>query len=298
MRKYTLASSTLGTYFKEPIEQAIRRNRMRRLEFASHLLEEDSADAKEAVLRTRNMVRDGALVIGSVHIPFGSPYDPSAADECERKANLGRIRKNVEMCIEAGLGAPHYTLHGSMEPMTPPERPHRMEQAHKSITELAGFFRDAGACVNIENLPRTCGGNCVEEILFMLKDQPENVGMTFDVNHWMNRAPLLPEMIRTLAPHINSFHLSDYDNVDEQHWAIPHQGVIGWHDVMKEIKALPQDINMIFECKFHDGVAWRGNTNLDSSVRIYEYAAYYLENIEKFEATDAEFETFAIPGNN
>jgi len=298
MRKYTLASSTLGTYFKEPIELAIRRNRIHRLELASHLLEEDDANAKEAVERILNMVRDGALVIGSVHIPFGGPYDPSAADESDRKRNLDHIKMNVELCVQAGLGAPHYTLHGSMEPMTPPERPHRIEQSHKSIAELAGFFKSLGACVNIENLPRTCGGNCVEEIQAILKDQPDNVGMTFDVNHWMNRAEQLPEMIRTLAPRINSFHLSDYDNVDEQHWTIPHEGVIDWHAVMKEIKALPQDINMIFECKAIQGVDWRGNTKYDTAVTKFEYAAYYLENIEKFEATDAEFKTFKVPGNN
>lgn len=298
MRKYLLASSTLGGKVTEPIAQAIRRNRFHTLELAARFLYEDTPEAKESVRLMSEMLKEGTLSIGSVHIPFGTPYDPSAADEADRKRNLANIKWVVEKCVNSGFGAPHYTLHGSMEPMTPPERAHRIEQSHKSIAELAGFFAGLGACVNVENLPRTCGGNCIEEMQAILDGQPENVGMTFDVNHWMNRAPMLPDMIRTMAPRIKSFHLSDYDNVDEQHWTIPHEGVIDWHAVMKEIKALPQDINMIFECKAIQGVDWRGNTNYDTAITKFEYAAYYLENVEKFEETDAEFKSFKVPGNN
>lgn len=299
MRKYILASSTLGTWFDQAMEDAIRANKFRQLELSAGLLyyEENKERSDETIRRIQNMVKDGALVIGSVHIPFGTPFDPSAIDENDRLRNCENIRMIVRKCVDAGLGAPHYTLHGGMEPTLDADRPHRLAQSHKSLSELAPFFAELGACVNVELLPRSCCGNTVEELQIITDGQPENVGVCLDVNHVMNRAAHLPEYIRALAPRIKSFHLSDYDNVDEQHWYIPHAGVINWHAVMPAIREIDHDVNMIFEARFLQGCTWRGNTKMDSAVRLYEYAAYYLENIEKFAATDAEFETFSVPGN-
>lgn len=290
MRKYTIASCSLGSFVNEKMEQSMRKSRIRRLELTGSLCTREEDDAVETVRRLQSMVQDGSWVIGSVHIPFGEPYDPSAADETARLANCERIREVVMKCVDAGLGAPAYTLHGGMEPTTDEERSLRLAQSRKSLAELAPFFKELGAYVNVEFLPRSCCGNCVEELQFITDGQPDNVGICFDVNHVMDHSRDLPRWITALAPRIRSFHLSDYDGVDEQHWLIPHQGVIDWHGVMAAIKAIDHDVNMIFECNFRGGVTWRGNTCLDSTPRIFEYSAFYLENVERFKELDDEFE--------
>ena len=56
-------------------------------------------------------------------------------------------------------------------------------------------------------------------------------------------------------------------------------------------------MNMIFECHALKGCDWRPYTAMDAAVRLFEYSAFYLENIEKFVDLDNEFEGFNIPGN-
>ncbi|MBO5959901.1 MAG: sugar phosphate isomerase/epimerase [Lentisphaeria bacterium] len=196
-----------------------------------------------------------------------------------------------------GLGSPAYTFHGGTEPTRDDERAHRLAQTKKSIAELAPFFAEHGAQMNIEILPRSCGGNCVEEIQYFMDGQPDNVGVVFDVNHVMNRAEQLPAMIRALAPRLHAFHLSDFDKVDEQHWTIPHCGVINWQAVMEAIREIPQDVYMIFETHCPQSVTWRGNTEYDSIIRLFEYSAYYLENVDQFAELDRAFKDFKLPGN-
>ncbi len=290
IRKYMVAACSVGGHITAEMERSIRNSNMKVMEFSSGIFLEDVPEAAESVRRIQNMVKDGDLTIGSVHIPFGEPFDPSAADEETRLRNCERIRENVRQTVAAGLGAPAYTLHGGMEPTLDEERPHRTAQSHKSLSELAPFFAELGATVNVELLPRSCIGNCPAELLAITDGLPEHVGICVDVNHYMSGYKEVPDVIRALAPRIHSFHLSDYDGVDEQHWLIPHQGVLNWHDIMKAVKALPQDLNMIFECKYRAGVDWRENTRHDATVGIFEYARFYLENAEKFEELDAEFE--------
>ncbi len=295
-RKYMVAACSVGGHITQEMERSIRNSNMRVMEFSAGIFREEGKEAQESIARVQNMVKDGALTIGSVHIPFGEFFDPSAADEEIRLRNCENIRQIVRQTVATGLGAPAYTLHGGMEPTLDEERPHRTAQAGKSLAELAPFFAGLGALVNVEILPRTCIGNCPAELKAITDGQPENVGIVIDVNHYMNRYAEVPDLIRELAPRIRSFHLSDYDGVDEQHWLIPHQGILDWHGIMREIKALTQDVNMIFECKYRAGVDWRENTRHDMTVRIFEYARFYLENIEKFEPLDAEFEQWLKEG--
>ncbi len=291
-RKYMVASCSVGGHVSAEMERSLRNGNMKVMEFYAGILREEDPEAAASVQRVQSMVRAGALEIGSVHIPYGELFDPSAADEDTRKQNCENIRNIVRQTIEAGLGAPAYTLHGGMEPTLDEERPHRTAQSRKSLAELAPFFTELGATVNVELLPRSCIGNCPAELKAITDGQAECVGICVDVNHYMSRYKEVPSVIRQLAPRIHSFHLSDYDGVDEQHWLIPHQGVLNWHEIMKEIKAIPQDLNMIFECRYRNGVDWRENTRHDATVRIFEYSKFYLENVEKFEALDAEFEEF------
>lgn len=99
----------------------------------------------------------------------------------------------------------------------------------------------------VELLPRTCLGNHEDELLEMIGQLPaEHFNLCIDVNHLMGRWREIPAVIRKCASRIRSFHISDYDGVDECHWQVGH-GIISWPEVAAEIKALDQDVLIIIE---------------------------------------------------
>lgn len=297
-RIYTAASCTFGTHIDEAMERALRRNRFKNMEFDAgivHYKKDERAD--QTIARMQSLVKDGAIVLKSNHLPWPAELNISSYEEADRAAACENTRKLILKLEEMGLGSPAYTFHGGTEPTTDEERAHRLAQTRKSIAELAPFFAERNAQMNVEILPRSCGGNCVEEMQYFMDGQPDNVGIVFDVNHVMNRAEQLPQMIRTLAPRIHAFHLSDYDNVDEQHWTIPHCGTINWQAVMAAIREIEQDVYMIFETHCPQSVTWRGNTEYDGIIRMMEYSAYYLENVDRFAELDHAFNDFQLPGN-
>ncbi len=297
-RIYTAASCTFGTHIDEAMERALRRNRFRNMEFDAGLVHyEKNEQSEETIARMQSLVKDGAIVLKSNHLPWPAELDISSCAEADRAAACENTKKLVLKLEDLGLGSPAYTFHGGTEPTTDDVRAHRLAQTRKSIAELAPFFAERNAQMNVENLPRSCGGNCVEEMLYFMDGQPDNTGLVFDVNHMMNRAEQLPDMIRALAPRIHAFHLSDYDNVDEQHWTIPHCGVIDWQAVMAAIREIRQDVYMIFETCCPPSITWRGNTEYDSIIRVAEYSAYYLENADRFAELDRAFSDFHLPGN-
>ena len=86
-----------------------------------------------------------------------------------------------------------------------------------------------GIRIAVEDLPRSCLGNCADELLF-LTDYGRHAGICFDVNHLLKESH--KEFVEKVGPYIITTHLSDYDRLDEKHW--PGDGCIDW----KELKAL------------------------------------------------------------
>ena len=297
MHVYAASTSCWGSNITRELADALRRNRMRKLEYMGRHLVEDSPESRESISLLQELVKSRAVEPASCHIPFGAPYDPSASDESDRRANCDRIREIVEKGAELGLAAPNYTLHGGMEPTADDERAHRMKQSKKSLEELVPLFQKLHASVNVELLPRSCLGHDEEELMEMVRSVPADVvGVNLDVNHVMNRAQELPRIIERLSPRLRACHLSDYDGIDEKHWMIPHQGLICWREVMASLNAVPQDLLLIFECNYQLK-SWLP-TPFDFGIRQCEYAAFYLENLDLFEESDKAFERFRVPGNS
>ena len=144
----------------------------------------------------------------------------------------------------------------------------------------------------MEFLPRTCVGNCVEELeQIVSRFDPDQVGICMDVNHVMNRNRELPAIIDRLAPRIRSFHISDYDGIDEAHW-LPGQGVIDWPEVMRRIRAIDHDLLLILETGWQ--VKHKVRQDPFFSFRQNEKACWYLENCERIQP---EMDSFLLPGN-
>ena len=184
------------------------------------------------------------------------------------------------------------SIHASNEPPLS-EHPQRIGQVCKTIEEMLPAARELGFVINVEFLPRTCVGNCAEELREIVSHfDAKQVGICLDVNHIMNRYQELPAMIYLLAPRIRSFHINDYDGIDETHW-LPGQGIHNWPELMKHIRAIDHDVLLILE------TSWQLNSKsrpIDPlfSLRQNECACWFLENCDRLVP---EIEKFQIPGN-
>jgi sugar phosphate isomerase/epimerase len=193
------------------------------------------------------LVDAGVIRVGSIHLPFGGPWDFSVADDAVRHAVVARQIELIDQC--APLGATQLTVHASAEPIDPAARRMRLGQALRSLEELLPVARRHGMRLAIEWLPRTCIGNQEEELFALVEPfSASEVGILLDVNHVMARHAELPSIIGTLAPRLVAFHFSDYNGIDECHW-VPgdSRGVIDWRGVMRAIQALGHDVRVIVE---------------------------------------------------
>ncbi|MBO4647688.1 MAG: sugar phosphate isomerase/epimerase [Lentisphaeria bacterium] len=293
MITYALSASSFGSYVTPIADAALRRARIRNYELNHHSCMDDTEKSVESGKRVRQLVAAGVIRPVSFHLPFcgGKGWDPSSLDEEKRKDVSARMQEMLRKAV--WMKAPNVTLHASNEPPLE-EHPQRIGQVCKTIEELLPLAEEQHFSINVEFLPRRCVGNCVEELQQIVSNfDPEYVGICFDVNHIMNRYRELPQMIDTLAPRIRTFHISDYDGVDEMHW-IPGQGLIDWPAVLRHIKAIDHDVVLILETH-HQLKSEHREIDPVFSLRQNEAACWYLENSDRIRA---EIAAFRIPGNN
>ena len=181
-------------------------------------------DMAEKAERDYKMLVGSGVSVSSCHLPFVG-YDISSLDEPARSNAVAALKnfigwsadRNIKMAI----------LHASFEPISPEERPMRLEKSAENIRELGRYANERGVVLAVENLPRTCIGNCSDEMLF-LTDSGKNAAICFDVNHLLIETHA--EFYEKVAPYAVTTHLSDYDRIDERHW-IPGDGCIDWGEL-------------------------------------------------------------------
>ena len=297
MHSYAISLSCLGPEVTADAVKSLRDSKLRLSEvsFSHALLENEKA--VESLRQMREMVHTGAIRVASVHLPFLTKdgwLDPSSPDEdirrrtCTLFARL--IRENTDL-----LG-PNMTMHASMEPIPPGERRVRLDQCRRTIEELLPLAREHHFSLNVEYLPRTCIGNSPDELMYMVEPfDPELVGICLDVNHVMDRWKELPAMVARLNKFIKSFHISDFDGIDELHW-FPGQGIIDWPALMDAIRAIDHEVLLIYETVWQL-VASNGFHAVSPfwAVRQVENSICFLENCADVVQCQSGF---AIPGND
>ena len=251
-------------------------SRMRRIEYscAGDVPPELVAARCEALIALRD---EGLVEISSIHIPFMPFADWAYASPVE--AVRRRAAKKVLDWLEGtrDCKCKLYSLHGSGEPVLDADRQASLAALRRTLEELVPFFVGIGASVNVELLPRSCIGRVPEELEAAVADFPaENVGICFDVNHLCGCPERVPEYIARLAPRLRSLHPSDYDGVDECHW-YPGLGVLDWPAVMAAVKAVPQELLLIFESA---GFLQAGKRRISSRFILENGVnnAYFCEN--------------------
>lgn len=181
----------------------------------------------------RNVVRtakETEVLLWSFHLPF-MPFrvnNIASTDAFVRRTTVDYLKVLIDRA--AGYaGIRTFVIHASGEPIAPETRAARMEYAKEGLAQLCEAVSSYGAVLAVEDLPRTCLGNCAEEIRELLTAD-ERLRVCVDTNHLLGgRKP--QDFIHALGDKIVTVHFSDYDGTDERHW-MPGEGIIDWNAVM------------------------------------------------------------------
>ena len=188
-----------------------------------------------------NMLIDSGVNVSSCHLPFGHMSDISALDEATRTTALGYYRAILDWIAATKIGIA--VIHASYEPIQYNERPTRLATAIDSIKTLGVYAKSRGISLAVENLPRTCLGNCADDML-LLTDNGKNASICFDANHLLIETHDV--FYEKVAPYVVTTHLSDYDRTDEKHW-FPGDGCIDWTTLFVSFKKHGYTGRFVFE---------------------------------------------------
>lgn len=224
--------------------------------------EEQAALFEEGVKK----IKDAGLEIWSVHLPFGETVSPAAPDEATRQANVVQTKKFVD--LTEGCGAQVYVIHASYEPIAPEDRTQMLDSAVKSLAEVNTYVQEKNARLALENLPRTCIGNALEDMSYIAEQIPD-LSLCFDTNHFTPEKPnynvrplqrLFPSLREKMNPsasdpvtfaqkfadRIITVHISDFDGIDECHW-FPGQGIVDFYGIHTALMDAGFDAPIMFE---------------------------------------------------
>ena len=170
---------------------------------------------------------EAGLRINSFHLRFGpfELYDVSATDEAKRVFAVEYQKKHIKEASECGIKL--FVLHASGEPIAESDRPARIEASKKSLCELAEYAAAFGSTIAVEDLPRTCLGNCSKELLDLVSVD-DRLRVCFDTNHLLGEK--ISDFVRNVGSKIVTTHISDYNFIDERHW-LPGEGDIDWNEL-------------------------------------------------------------------
>lgn len=209
-------------------------------------------------LQTQPMIEQGDQVYRNVlaagmkpataHLPFLHYWDISSCNKAERRLAIEAQRSLISHISD--LHIPLIVLHPSFEPIDPTEREARLVLSAEAIADLGAHARERGVVLAVENLPRTCLGNCAADML-LLTDHGRSASICMDVNHLLLETH--ESYINQLGPYIVHTHMSDYDRTDEKHW-LPGNGVIDWHALISRLTAVGYQGSYLFEIREYTAV--------------------------------------------
>lgn len=189
--------------------------------------------------------RKTGVQIWSFHLPFipFSQIDLSKPELAEYSIEV--CKSFIDKATKIGIK--NFIVHASGEPIDDSDRKIRMETAKKSLCELATYADKFGATIAVEDLPRSCLGNCSSDILELMSAH-EKLKACFDTNHLLSED--FSHFIHTVGDKIITTHISDYDYVNERHW-MPGEGKVDWQGLLADLKEIGYDGPWLYEIDFH-----------------------------------------------
>ena len=168
----------------------------------------------------------------SLHLPFDGQLSIAHAEKAVREKS---VKMNLELMKKAAdVGITHSVIHPGTEPTLPSDRAERLKESAENLHLLAEAGLKMGMTLCIEELPRTCPGNCAAEMQQLLAAHPA-LRSCFDTNHLLGESH--EDYLNAVGSSIVTLHVSDYDFIDERHM-LPGEGKVDWKAVMAHLESL------------------------------------------------------------
>ena len=194
--------------------------------------------------RIAELAKNSGVTLWSFHLPFApfSEIDISNPDLAGATVDyyLDLVKK------ASAIGIEKFIVHPSGEPISPEDRPLRLACAKEHLALLAQQAAELGAVICVEDLPRTCLGNCSGEMLELLSANSA-LRSCFDTNHMLSEE--LVSYANAVGDKIVTLHVSDYDFVNERHW-LPGEGDVDWKELYAAIRATGYSGPWLYELGF------------------------------------------------
>lgn len=180
----------------------------------------------------RRAADDTGLTIWSLHLPFSNDLSIAHKDAQVRKkameTNIALLRKLGEN------GISHAVVHPGTEPTADADRAERLKESRENLCLLTEEAIKDGVQLCVEELPRTCPGNCSEEMAYLLEAHPR-LRLCFDTNHLLKESH--EHFLNAVGSRVETLHVSDYDFIDERH-QLPGEGQIDWQKLIAHLEQL------------------------------------------------------------
>lgn len=194
----------------------------------------------------RNAAHAG-IELWSYHLPFGSEINIASPDDLHRRSAIDKL--SILMNQALSIGIRRFVIHPSAEPVPFEERDKWMAAACHSLAELSQHLAEHDAVLCVENLPRSCLGHNIEEMLTLTNADPR-LHVCFDVNHLCQEYGTTHlEFIERLGSKIITTHMSDYDFIDEKHF-FPGYGLINWKCLIEHLENVGYSGPFLYEGGF------------------------------------------------
>ena len=220
----------------------------------------------------RRQADAAGVMLWSVHLPF-APFEtvnPASPDAAVRKKTVEIMREY--MAGASSIGIDKAVIHPSGEPNPDAERAERMKYAAEILAILADVGSEYGMTVCVEDIPRTCLGNCAADFKYLLADS-DKLRVCFDTNHMLIEKNV--DFVRALGDKIVTLHVSDYDFRNERHW-LPFEGKNDWASIVSALEAVDYKGPWLYEV----GLETPG-TYIRPDLTYEDFAENYAACIEK-----------------
>ena len=190
---------------------------------------------------------EAGIELWSYHLPFGEEVEIASPDEERRLKAVSYNCALIDRALETGIS--RFIIHPSFEPIPHEKRSAYLHASCRSLAELAQYADERNAVICVEDLPRSCIGHTVEEMLTLL-NADSRLKVCFDVNHLLSEfGDTHHDFVEKLGSKIITTHMSDYDYVDEKHF-FPGIGMIDWKSLVEDLEAVGYTGPFLFEGGF------------------------------------------------
>ena len=237
-----LGLSSCGKPMNEDTFRSYIQNGIKHMEISPQEAVYDNFDYRNA----EKLAKQFGINLWSYHLQF-SPFkkiDISSPDEALRKSTIEILTEQMKKAADIGIDK--FIIHASGETIANEERHVHMEKAKESLKELAENAASLGGVIAVEDLPRSCLGNCSDDILELISVD-DRLKVCFDTNHLLKQDNC--EFIKAVGDKLITTHISDFDFINERHW-LPGEGKIDWQALISTLHKVNYNGVWLYEIRF------------------------------------------------